>query len=115
MAILSFGGQVDNKLLAESFVVDQNKSIAIITDDPGWHGRQLVNAFEQRGIQSIYVRLQDCHFELDREGSFLNIPGFSGLPLGVFIRGVPGGSLDQVVYYLDIFACIGGAGRTGGK
>ena len=87
-------------------MVDQNQAIAIITDDPGWHGRKLVDAFDRRGVNSRYVRLQDCHFDLDGQGSFLTIPGFADLPSGVFIRGVPGGSLDQVVYYLDILHAL---------
>jgi len=32
----------------------------------------------------------------------LAIPGFAGLPQAAFVRGVPGGSLEEVVFYLDI-------------
>jgi len=33
----------------------------------------------------------------------VRIPGFeSSLPDAVFVRGVPGGSLQEVVFYLDI-------------
>lgn len=89
-----------------------NRAIAIITDEPGWHGKQLVDAFLKSGYQSHFVRLQDCHFSLDQPDSLLTIPGFSGLPHGVFVRGVAGGSLEQVVYYLDILHAFESLGVT---
>ena len=76
--------------------------IAIITDDPGWHGQQLKHALHERGYESHFVRLQDCHFDLDSDSPGISLPGFSTLPAGVFVRGVQGGSLEQVVYYLDV-------------
>lgn len=76
--------------------------IAIITDDPGWHGQQLKQSLSQRGYIPRYVRLQDCHFDLNSDTPKIDLPGFSSLPAGVFVRGVPGGSLEEVVYYLDI-------------
>ncbi|MFK7794210.1 MAG: RimK family alpha-L-glutamate ligase [Gammaproteobacteria bacterium] len=79
-----------------------NSDIAIITDDPGWHGQQLTQSLHMRGYKSRFVRLQDCHFDLDSDSPRINLPGFSSLPAGVFVRGVPGGSLEQVVYYLDV-------------
>lgn len=89
-----------------------DRDIAIITDDPGWHGKQLVDTFAQLGHQSHFVRLQDCHFNLDQSGSLLDIPGFDDLPHGVFVRGVSGGSLEQVVYYLDILHAFESLGVT---
>lgn len=76
--------------------------IAIITDDPGWHGRQLMESFANRGLQAKFVRLQDCHFNLSGANAEIEMPGFADLPTAVFVRGVPGGSLEQVVYYLDV-------------
>lgn len=77
-------------------------NIAIVTDDPGWHGRQLTQSLEKRGYSPRYIRLQDCHFDLCSDRADIDIPGFHQLPKAVFVRGVPGGSLEQVVYYLDI-------------
>ena len=84
--------------------VGARSDIAIITDDPGWHGQQLKQSLLVRGYASRFVRLQDCHFDLDSgsDAPGINLPGFSSLPAGVFVRGVPGGSLEQVVYYLDV-------------
>ncbi len=81
--------------------------IAIFTDDPGWHGARLCEAFEQRGFIGSYVSLIDCRIFVDRTNLPVVIPGFeSNLPDGVFVRGVPGGSLEQVVHYLDILHAL---------
>ncbi|MCD2452939.1 RimK family alpha-L-glutamate ligase [Methylicorpusculum oleiharenae] len=78
-------------------------SIAIFTDDPGWHGRQLVQAFAKRGYDSVYSSLTACKIQLEHELLPIHIPGFEqSLPDAVFVRGVPGGSLEEVVFYLDI-------------
>ena len=78
-------------------------SIAIFTDDPGWHGRQLVQAFAKRGYDSVYSSLTACKIQLEHELLPIHIFGFEqSLPDAVFVRGVPGGSLEEVVFYLDI-------------
>ncbi len=76
--------------------------IAIVTDDPGWHGQQLKESLTKRGYSASFVRLQDCHFVLTTHQAEIKIPGFQQLPKAVFVRGVPGGSLEQVIYYLDV-------------
>jgi len=49
------------------------------------------------------VSLTACRLNLDGDGPPVCIPGFEdGLPDGAFVRGVPGGSLEQVTFYLDI-------------
>ncbi len=76
--------------------------IAIVTDDPGWHGAELGRAFAARGYASRYVSLTECRIDLDAPHSVV-IPGFeAGLPAGVFVRGVPGGTLEQVILRLDV-------------
>lgn len=78
-------------------------TVAIVTDDPGWHGRELRAAFTAREVASSYVSLMDCHVDLSGPGAAIVIPGFgSRLPDGVFVRGVPGGTLEQVILRLDI-------------
>jgi len=77
--------------------------IVIFTDDSGWHGRQLQEAFAQRGLDSVFVSLTDCQLNLSNQGLPIRIPGFeTQLPVAAFVRGVPGGSLEEVVFYLDI-------------
>ncbi|MCG8488840.1 MAG: RimK family alpha-L-glutamate ligase [Chromatiales bacterium] len=83
-----------------------NKRIAIFTDDPGWHGARLKQAFAQQGCSSEFVSLQSCGFAIDNDRYGISIPGFESLPDGVFVRGVPGGTLEQVVLYLDILHAL---------
>jgi RimK family alpha-L-glutamate ligase len=81
--------------------------IAIVTDNPGWHGERLRNAFAARGIESAFVSLKACGLDFSGREPRLCIPGFEErMPDGVFVRGVPGGSLEQVVARLDaLHAC----------
>ncbi len=91
---------------------DRQRKIAIITDDPGWHGRQLKAALNEHGLESDYVSLTDCIVEINGEGQELILPGFDALPLGIFVRGVPGGSLEQVIFRLDILHAMHDLGVT---
>jgi tetrahydromethanopterin:alpha-L-glutamate ligase len=77
--------------------------IPVFTDDPGWHGKRLSEAFAARGYQAVFVTLKDCGLNLTPGQPGVMIPGFeSGLPVGAFVRGVPGGTLQQVISRLDI-------------
>ncbi len=78
-------------------------SIVIFTDDPGWHGKQLRQAFEVFGFQSLFVSLSECRLDLSHQNrSPIFIPQFEKtLPSAAFVRGVPGGSLEEVTLYLD--------------
>jgi len=81
--------------------------IAIFTDDPGWHGARLREAFEQRGFVGSYVSLMQCRIFIDSDSLPVVIPGFeAALPDGVFVRGVPGGTLEEVVHYLDVLHAL---------
>ena len=81
--------------------------IAIFTDDPGWHGRVLVEAFGKFGFKVEFVSLTECCFFVNAQDNPVQIPGFEqSLPAAVFVRGVPGGSLEEVVFYLDILHAL---------
>jgi tetrahydromethanopterin:alpha-L-glutamate ligase len=88
------------------------RKIAIVTDDPGWHGRQLKASLEEHNLKSDYVSLADCAIEINGDGQEITFPGFDTLPLGVFVRGVPGGSLEQVIFRLDILHALDAQGIT---
>jgi len=93
-------------------VDESQRKVAIITDDPGWHGRQLTASLKDHGLESQYLSLSDCVLEINGEGKELSFPGFEYLPLGVFVRGVPGGSLEQVIFRLDILHALHEMGVT---
>ncbi len=87
-------------------VADIVPKVAIVTDDPGWHGRQLREALAAHGLSSQYVSSMDCHMDIGESGTEINLPGFNTLPLAVFVRGVPGGSLEQVIFRLNILHAL---------
>lgn len=91
-----------------SVVGKLNPRIPVFTDDPGWHGKRLQEAFAQRGREAVFISLKDCALNLGAAGTLpVHIPGFEqGLPDGVFVRGVPGGSLQQVIARLDILHAL---------
>jgi tetrahydromethanopterin:alpha-L-glutamate ligase len=76
--------------------------IPIFTDDAGWHGAQLKQAFAVRGVEAIFVSLQDCLIDLSQHQAQIQIPQFKDLPSAVFVRGVTGGTLPQVITRLNI-------------
>jgi tetrahydromethanopterin:alpha-L-glutamate ligase len=75
--------------------------IPILTDDPGWHGEQLKQAFALRGVEAVFVSLVNCSLQMTEQLS-IQIPGFTEQPQGVFVRGVAGGTLQQVITRLNI-------------
>ena len=77
-------------------------SIAIFTDEPGWHGRRLRESFAERGLSAFFVSLDDCEIDLERSDHGILIPGCSEpLPAGAFVRGIAGGSLEEITLRLD--------------
>lgn len=82
------------------------RRIAVVTDDPGWHGARLRAAFAARGWETRNVSLQECHFDLAGDGDGVNLPGFAELPDAVFVRGVPGGTFEQVIFHLDVLHAL---------
>jgi RimK family alpha-L-glutamate ligase len=80
--------------------------IPVFTDDPGWHGDRLKEAFAVRGYQAIFISLKDCFFDLTAYSRGVVIPDFDPLPRFAFVRGVPGGTLQQVIARLDILHAL---------
>ncbi len=91
---------------------EHSRQVAIITDDPGWHGRELQNALKDHGLEGQFISLTDCVLQISSTEDELIFPGFDQLPLGVFVRGVPGGSLEQVIFRLDILHALHDIGVT---
>lgn len=81
--------------------------IVIFTDDSGWHGKQLCTAFADRGYSGEYASLTACKINLDSSNHPVYIPNFeTDLPDAAFVRDVPSGSLQEVVFYLDILHAL---------
>lgn len=76
--------------------------IPIFTDDAGWHGEQLKQAFAIHGVGAVFVSLQDCAIDLSGNQPHINIPEVDELPKAAFVRGVAGGTLQQITTRLNI-------------
>ena len=85
--------------------------IALITDDVGWHTGKIIDAFVQNNCEVQVTSLLECEFSTQSLIGGWLMPGFDdALPDGVFVRGVPGGSLEQVIFYLDVLHAMGDLG-----
>lgn len=86
--------------------------VAIITDEPGWHGRQLTAALQGHGLCGRYLSLTDCMLSIDTDPGAIVLPGFENLPVGVFVRGIPGGTLEQVIFRMNVLHALHATGIT---
>lgn len=85
--------------------------VAIVTDEAGWHGAQLRRAFKSVGIDPRYVSLARCRVSLSAAHHGMAIPGYEqALPAGVLVRGIAGGTLEQITLRLDFLHCLADLG-----
>jgi tetrahydromethanopterin:alpha-L-glutamate ligase len=81
--------------------------IAIMTDETGWHTTRLKRAFRERGAEARCVDLADCRFDTTWTPHGLLLPGFGRtLPDAVFVRGIAGGTFEQVTLRLGILHAL---------
>jgi len=81
--------------------------IAIMTDEIGWHTRQLQAALRARGASGRCVDLADCHVDTSLAWHGLVIPGFGReLPDAALVRGIAGGSFEQVTKRLGVLHAL---------
>jgi RimK family alpha-L-glutamate ligase len=85
--------------------------VAILTDDPGWHGRRLARALAALRVESAFVSLSDCRVDLEANRWGIVVPGFEGrLPDGVFVREIAKGSFEQVTLRLALLHALAECG-----
>ncbi|MET3442884.1 RimK family alpha-L-glutamate ligase [Variovorax paradoxus] len=81
--------------------------IAIMTDEIGWHTRQLQAALRARGAVGRCVDLADCSIDTTAAWHGLVIPGYGReLPDAVLVRGIAGGSFEQVTKRLGVLHAL---------
>lgn len=87
--------------------------LPIFTDEPlkqgGWHGEQLTISFAKRGVEAVFISLQDCYFALNHSKhtqSSIQLPSFNHLPKAAFVRGIAGGTLQQITMRLNILHAL---------
>jgi len=81
--------------------------LAIFTDEVGWHTRQLQAALRARGALGRCVDLADCQIDTTAAWHGLVIPGFGReLPDAALVRGIAGGSFEQVTKRLGVLHAL---------
>jgi tetrahydromethanopterin:alpha-L-glutamate ligase len=81
--------------------------VAIMTDEVGWHTRQLQAALRERGALGRCVDLADCRIDTTAAWHGLAIPGFGReLPDAVLVRGIAGGTFEQVTKRLGVLHAL---------
>jgi len=87
--------------------------VAIVTDSIGWHTRELQRALRERGAAGRCVDLADCRIATGATRSGLVLPGFGdALPDAVVVRGIAGGSFEQVTRRLGILHALAAQGQA---
>jgi tetrahydromethanopterin:alpha-L-glutamate ligase len=80
--------------------------IAIFTDAPSWHGRELKRAAKACGVHAQDVSLAACYFDLEQRDGII-IPGFENqLPDAAFVRAIPAGTFEQVTLRLSLLHAL---------
>lgn len=86
---------------------ETRRRVAIFTDETGWHTRKLREALARRGFEGRCVDLEQCRFDTGAGPSGLVIPGFGrNLPLAGIVRGIAGGSLEQITKRLGVLHAL---------
>ncbi|MDB2461253.1 RimK family alpha-L-glutamate ligase [Gammaproteobacteria bacterium] len=76
----------------------------IFTEDDGWHTDQLIEAFKNNNKEVETAKINQSSMIIDDDPRII----FEGkeIPLknidGAFVRGIPGGTLEEVCFHLDI-------------
>ena len=76
----------------------------IFTEDDGWHTNQLLEAFKNNNKDAETAKINQSSIIIDSEPRII----FEGKEVslkeidGAFVRGIPGGTLEEVCFHLDI-------------
>ncbi|HTH61168.1 MAG TPA: RimK family alpha-L-glutamate ligase [Paraburkholderia sp.] len=81
--------------------------IGIATDATGWHTGRLRRALRERGALARCFDLADCRIDTTSGPHGIVLPGFGhALPDAVFVRGIAGGTFEQVTLRLGILHAL---------
>jgi tetrahydromethanopterin:alpha-L-glutamate ligase len=81
--------------------------VAVMTDEVGWHTRQLQAALREQGAVGRCIDLADCRIDTAFAWHGLALPGFGReLPDAVLVRGIAGGSFEQVTKRLGVLHAL---------
>ncbi|MDB5955967.1 MAG: RimK family alpha-L-glutamate ligase [Ramlibacter sp.] len=81
--------------------------VAIMTDETGWHTRELLRALRARGCTGRCLDLAQCRIATTHAWHGLVLPGYGqDLPDAVLVRGIAGGSFEQVTKRLGVLHAL---------
>ena len=81
--------------------------VALMTDATGWHTRELQRALRERGCSGRCLDLAECRVDTTQSRHGLVLPGFRDrLPDAVLVRGIAGGSFEQVTLRLGLLHAL---------
>jgi tetrahydromethanopterin:alpha-L-glutamate ligase len=81
--------------------------VAIMTDETGWHTRQLLRALRERGCVGRCLNLAQCRIATMHAWHGLVLPGYGdALPDAVLVRGIAAGSFEQVTRRLGVLHAL---------
>lgn len=85
--------------------------VLVVCEERGWHVARLREALLARGVEPRFTSLSRGLLRLEPGALPVAFPELEGeLPAGVFVRGVPGGSLEEIVLHLDLLHVLEAAG-----
>ena len=76
----------------------------IFTEDDGWHTSQLIKSFEKNKKKVITAKINNSSLVLEDIPKIIidSKEYFLKDIEGAFVRGIPGGTLEEVIFHLDI-------------
>jgi RimK family alpha-L-glutamate ligase len=80
-------------------------AILLLGERDDGHSAKLSRAMRAGGAAVTRVSLRDCGIDTSRPAG-LSLPGFNRLPDGVFVRGIPAGSFEQVTVRLGLLHAL---------
>ncbi len=88
-------------------VARTTRRVAIMADETGWHTRQLQKALRERGVEGRCLDLAACRIDTGAAWHGLVLPGFGReLPDAVIVRGIAGGTFEQVTKRLGVLHAL---------
>jgi tetrahydromethanopterin:alpha-L-glutamate ligase len=93
--------------LASVGPASSGRRVALMTDASGWHTRELQRALRERGCSGRCIDLADCRIDTTQSRHGLVLPGYGDrLPDAVLVRGIAGGTFEQVTMRLGILHAL---------
>lgn len=83
--------------------------VVIFSERPGWHSEQMHRALHRHGFTAVNASLSACRLETHPTPRVF-IPGLEGLPAAALVRSIPAGTLQEVVFRLNILHVLDAEG-----